>query len=88
MDANNRLRATIEVHSVVPADEPIGQTVELSLWTDGFHDPHGLGGGGENPLPLGVDQVAEMLRERFDRNDLDLLLGHVDRLRAALGRGA
>jgi hypothetical protein len=80
------ITVTLDFHSVTAGNEPLGQSVELSLRADGFHDPRGLGGSGEAARPLGADEAADMLGTLFDRRDLARLLGYVEALRAALER--
>ncbi len=78
--------ATIEVHKIVAGNEPLGETVTLSLGMDGFHDTAGVGSSGDELAPLAIEQVARGLVAHFDRSDLDRLFSHVAELRAALMR--
>jgi hypothetical protein len=87
MDSNGPT-ATIEVHKIVAGNEPLGETVTLSLRMDGFHDTAGVGSSGDEPAPLTIEQVAQGLVAHFDRNDLDRLFSHIAELRGALMRHA
>ncbi|HEV3092521.1 MAG TPA: hypothetical protein VGX91_13850 [Candidatus Cybelea sp.] len=77
------LSIEITVHGVAPSNEPLGESAELLLRADGFHDPQGLGGSGEQRA-LSAIEAAELLAASFDRYELATLLRHFEALRAAL----
>ena len=81
---SDAITVTLNFHSVAPGNEPLGQSIELTLRADGFHDPRGLGGSGEAVKPLRADEAAEMLGASFNRRDLARLLEYVEGLRLAL----
>jgi hypothetical protein len=84
---SNETTVTLNFHSVNSGNEPLGESLELSLRDDGFHDPRGLGGSGEAVRPLRADEAAGMLAS-FNKRDIARLLKYVEELRTALERGS
>jgi hypothetical protein len=85
---SNLLTIDMTFHGVASGSEPIGQSIELTLSSDGFHDPRGLGGSGEQPGPLSAEEAAAILTACFNRNDVSQLLARVEKLRQALDRAS
>ncbi len=77
------LTIEITVHGVAEENSPLGESAELLLRADGFHDPLGLGGSGAQRA-LSAIEAAELMAASFDRYELATLLQHFAALRAAL----
>jgi len=82
---SNDLTATFSVSQAIRGGtEPAGTTTSLRVTRDGFHDSGGLGGSGQESAALDAQQVASVLLENYDAEQLRTLLSYFVRLHDAL----
>jgi hypothetical protein len=84
--AGSDVQATLEIRGGLQGGtEQWSREASLTIGADGFHDPEGIGFGGDSPSTIDASAAAALLLKSFDRAELTALFDRLAALRAALG---